>query len=76
MVTLPDYSAISRKGPENNFSDFLFDSLSDETLPKRGLLLMKRICSNSFLQELIATEKGGNNDKIRAQLFKTNEVIS
>ena len=30
----------------NNIHGFLFASLDDETLPKRGLLLKERICSS------------------------------
>ena len=37
------FSAIFTK--RNNFSDFLFASLDDETLPKRDQLLKERICS-------------------------------
>ena len=54
-----------------NFCDFLFASLEDETIPKKGftLVLQARICfimSISFFQELTPFKKGGINDGIAA----------
>ena len=43
-LTYMFFSAIFSK--RDNFSDFLFASLDNETFSKRGLLLKERICSD------------------------------